>query len=519
MKSRDNAYNIIFILAVMALFLIPSLGMAVYPTTVSYENRELKEKPSVIGPDGGFNKGIFDDVSDYVADHIALRNEISALYAVLNAEIFSVSARDSVILGEDGWLYYTASSDDYLHKDPISGRELFNIAHNLALIQEYCELLGKKAVFAIAPNKNSLYGEHMPKAYKDAKDRFNNEFSDMERLMPYLKAEGVNYVDLEELFKAQDETLYYKKDSHWNNKGALLVYNELMKKVGIAAVDLSEEAAGTTVPDLSDIASGAVALDFSKEVPEASDDFIGDLNKMLYGIAAKPEERLNYIKNRTYFYYNSNDSGEVLDLDDAEMVEKNEVETVNPYGSGNLLMYRDSFANSLIPYLSQSFSYAYYSKIVPYNLTDLVTRSPDYVMIEKAERHLPTFAEVPPVMSAPSRQIGEERENAELLGKPLEIKNDGAYYNITGWLKAADVVSEDSRIYVALGASDSAEDSFNISGAGLAYEAFLTSGKAGDFGFSCYIPASLGQLEDMDISVIVESEGKYFEERWNKAGQ
>ncbi|MCR4657183.1 MAG: hypothetical protein K5770_13325 [Lachnospiraceae bacterium] len=472
MKQEKKAYDIIFILTVMVLLLIPSLGMIFYPTTVSYENRELKELPVVFTPDGSFNRGFFDEVSDYAADHIALRNEISALYAVANAGIFSVSARDSVILGEDGWLYYTASSDDYLHKDLISGRELFNIAHNMALMQEYCRLLGKEAVFIIAPNKNSLYGEHMPKAYKDAKLRFDNEYSDMERLMPYLSAEGVNHIDLEELLRARDETLYYKTDSHWNNKGALIVYRELMEKAGVRAPDFSQEAPGVSV------------------------DFTGDLNKMLYGMAAKPEERLEYIKDRTYFYYKD---GEAINIEDSEMVENNEVETVNPYGSGNLLMYRDSFANSLIPYLSQTFSYAFYSKIVPYNLTDLVTKAPDYVIIEKAERHLPTFAEVPPIMSAPLRMIETEPLEAELLSENTDIKNDGVYYNISGWLKDTDIVSEDSGIYICPG-----------EWAGQAYEAFLVSGKAGDYGFSCYIPVSSGLPEDTDFSVIVENNGVYY---------
>ena len=123
--ERGKINDIIFIFAVMAILLIPSAGMAVRPTTATYENRRLEEAPKAYYGDGSFNKGFFDDVSDYVSDHIAFRNEISALYAVLNDKAFSVSAREGVILGEEGWLYYTASSDDYLHKDLISGRKLY----------------------------------------------------------------------------------------------------------------------------------------------------------------------------------------------------------------------------------------------------------------------------------------------------------------------------------------------------------------------------------------------------------
>ncbi|MCR5734448.1 MAG: hypothetical protein K6G22_07590, partial [Lachnospiraceae bacterium] len=242
--------------------------------------------------------------------------------------------------------------------------------------------------------------------------------------------------------------------------------------------------------------AGVQPLFFDEDAPVISKNFVGDLNKMLYGMAAKPQEWLEYKQDRTYFYIKD---GQVTDSPDPEMVEENDVETVNADGSGNLLMYRDSFANSLIPYLSQSFSYAYYTKTVPYNMTDLVVKEPDYVIFEKAERHLPTFAEVPPIMSAPLRQIAGEPEETELLKAPLEIKNDGVYVNISGRLGNTDIVSDDSRIYISLD-----------EGSGSAYEAFLTCTGNEEFGFSCYIPATLWQ--EQDILVIVESEGRYFEE-------
>ncbi|MCR4656745.1 MAG: hypothetical protein K5770_11015, partial [Lachnospiraceae bacterium] len=260
--------DLIFILAFTALLLIPSAGMLFFPTTVSYENRNLKESPHIQDTDGKLNMSLPDDISDYVSDHIALKNETVSLFAVLNAGLFSVSARQNVIYGEDDWLYYTASTDDYLHKNPISDRKLYAIAHNMLLMQEYCDLLGKKAVFAIAPNKNSLYGEHMPKAYRDARAGSLSEYSDLDRLRPFLIAEGVNHADLTELFESRDETLYYKKDSHWNNKGALVVYRELMQRAGVQP------------------------LFFDEDAPVISKNFVGDLNKMLYGMAAKPQEWL-----------------------------------------------------------------------------------------------------------------------------------------------------------------------------------------------------------------------------------
>ncbi len=488
MKCRLS--NLIFILISAAICLAPSLGMALGLSEPSYENRKLADRPTLYRADGSFNLGICEEASDYVSDHIALRNELSALYAVLNAKLFSVSSRNGVIFGKNDWLYYTASSDDYLHKNLISDRELYNIAHNISLIEEYCELLGKKFVFTIAPNKNTLYGENMPYAYKDAlirnaelyesgKDgdfrhekyapdiidseigKRREEFpNDLERLTPVLETEGVNYVDLKELFEGQDETLYYSKDSHWNNKGAALVHDALLEGLGVPCKGLSGIE------------------------PDKSRDYIGDLNRMLYGMAAEPEERLAYPLNLK-------DPGCDPEADEAE--------TKGSDGAGNLLMYRDSFANSLIPLFQDEFSYAYYSKLMPYQMTDLITKAPDYVIIEKAERHLPSFAEVPPVMSAPVRALPAEREEKALEGCCMEIRQDGAFLSVTGSLGGSAPLEDDSRIYIEINEEGMATD----------YEAFLVSGEgADDYRYACYVPALNGISRDAVIDVLAWSGDK-----------
>ena len=505
--TKERASNFIFIILCMGCLLIPSVGMFIRPTQISYENRELAELPSLWSADGTFNRAFFDGLSDYVADHIALRDQLTAAQAIAEERIFSVSARDSVIAGDRDWLYYTATLDDYLHVDQISDRELYNIAHNVYLIQEYCTLLGKKFLFTIPPNKNSLYDEQMPAVYRRERERNienGRAESDFERLLPYLEAEGVHYIDLDRLFSEQEAVLYYRKDSHWNNEGARLVYNALLDELGIGHENYE---------DLE---------------PAITNDYIGDLNQMLYGAAAQPEEALHYLNSKDYFYY---ENGEAVTAPDSDMVEENEVETINPLGKGNLLMYRDSFGNSLIPFLSEHFSYAYYSKIVPYPLSDLVTKLPDYVIIEKVERHLPTLAEVAPVMSAPLRTFSAERMEAAWSPATLAASYDGVFYRFSGDLTpysfkvnapelqeellkddSLHILSDDCKIYIEI------EDA----GAVTDYEAFLTSksvdGEAHDHCFDCYVPALSALEPDAVVRVIAETDGKYLIAAQEKLG-
>lgn len=452
---------LLYIVTVIGICLIPLALMGVRPTAQTTENKKLAEKP-VLMDETGFNKDFLSDAGDYFTDHFAFRQELVAADAKLRSGIFEVSAVDSVIRGENGWLYYEATLDDYQHRNSVSDRMLFNMAHNTALMQEYAELLGKTFVFTIAPNKNSLYGENMP-------ERYNYTVageSDAERLKPWLEKEGVHYVDLFALFEKQDGVLYYARDSHWNQRGAVLVYNALLDACNIAH------------ETWEDVES------------EIRCDYYGDLNLMLYPVGAVPEDEVHFKKEFTYGYGK-----------EGATVEDTFIQTTNPEGSGKLLMYRDSFGNSLLPYFAQHFASATFSKVVPYPMTDLVTAEPDVVIVEKVERHLPTLGEVPPVMNGLSRTLDAPVQTAE-GSTTLKMKKEGSYYQLSGIADeaAADV---DSRFYVEVDDGEKAG----------VYEAFCVNlsenGTSSDYGFLLYLSQLYINSDEIKVKVIAETDGQF----------
>lgn len=66
---------------------------------------------------------------------------------------------DTVIVGKNDWLYYTASLDNYLGQNLMSDQEVYNAAYNLSIVQEYVQSRGAKFLVAVPPNKNSLIWE------------------------------------------------------------------------------------------------------------------------------------------------------------------------------------------------------------------------------------------------------------------------------------------------------------------------------------------------------------------------
>lgn len=459
--KRAGAFQVLYIFAVIGICLIPFAMMRIRPTTQTTENKTLAEKPALVD-ENGFNRDFLSDAGDYFSDHFAFRQELVAADAKLRSALFGVSAVDSVIQGKNGWLYYEATLDDYQHKNGVSDRMLFNMAHNTALMQEYAQLLGKTFVFTIAPNKNSLYGENMPERYHYTVA----EESDAARLVPWLEKEGVHYVDLFRLFEEQEGVLYYARDSHWNQEGAVLVYNALLDACGI------EHETWENV---------------EKQV---RCDYYGDLNLMLYPVGAVPEEDVHFEKEFTYAY-----------SEEGATVEDTFIQTVNPQGSGNLLMYRDSFGNSLLPYMAQHFANAVFSKVVPYPMTDLVTAAPDVVIVEKVERHLPTLGEVPPVMSGLARTLGAEP--AAVRSKTtLQMTKEGSYLKFSGIADEA-FLDVDGRLYVEVDDGETA---------GI-YEAFCVKqsgdGVSSDYGFVLYLSQLYVNNSVIQVKVIAEKDGQF----------
>ena len=104
--------SLIFILACMAVCLLPLAGMAVRPTTVSTENRAMSDFPDLKREDGGWNQEFFREFEKYFNEHFAFRNELVYADAVIQTSLFQVSSVDTVTYGKDGWLYYTSTLDD-----------------------------------------------------------------------------------------------------------------------------------------------------------------------------------------------------------------------------------------------------------------------------------------------------------------------------------------------------------------------------------------------------------------------
>ena len=114
-------------------------------------------------------------------------------------------------------------------------------------MQEYCEENGIGFCFTIAPNKNSLYGGQMPARYTAASVR------NAQLLQQQMEQQNVRYVDLFKTLSDHEEQLYYRRDSHWNMRGAQLAAQTLLKELKGSEAEFDSCINGKTSPHTGDL--------------------------------------------------------------------------------------------------------------------------------------------------------------------------------------------------------------------------------------------------------------------------
>lgn len=438
--------SIIFVAACMLLCLIPSVGMLLFPTTQTTENKAMAAPPSLMA-EGKVNADFFEDFENYFNEHIALRNPMLYADAAIQTALFQESNVSGVIDGTDGWLYYSSTLSDYQGTDVLSQRQLSAIANNLAVVDSYLQDKNIDFVFTIAPNKNTLYGENMPYYKSMVVDPDHGA----KLLKDHLTRQDVSYLDLFALFEEQDEVLYQKRDSHWNTKGARLAYDAILDDLGKKHED------------------------FAKAEPTVIKDRNGDLNKMLYSFYGPAEENYDYGLLDSYTYTEGDD------------VEDGWIITENGSGAETLVMFRDSFANTLIPFMSSQFKTAYYSKGAPNALEEYVEAySPDYVVMEKVERNISDYLDMPPVLMPAQAELPDKLTIAETdsTAELTEYEFDMRYWRLGGKLDETRL-TDDSKVLVSVN--------------GKVYPAYLDGGN----GYYLYLKkAELTAVADVQVYAV-----------------
>ncbi|MBQ8995025.1 MAG: hypothetical protein IJ091_04345 [Oscillospiraceae bacterium] len=233
---RKNRLLIILFLSVLVLPVLLYPFLSPYMDTENYENRTLAEFPSL--KDG---TSFLDGFTVWFNDHLPYKNQMVSLHSNLFLSLFNATPNPRVVVGEDGWLYYNNYDaenpiDDILGRSAFSAEEMGRIQKNLS---EAGASLGERDisfVFLLAPNKESIYREHLPEyllsvAVPETRaDVLVSGLSEDEFVLVYPR---------DALLYGKDNwQLYYRYDTHWNKLGAYIGFREICERLGIVLPEL-----------------------------------------------------------------------------------------------------------------------------------------------------------------------------------------------------------------------------------------------------------------------------------------
>jgi len=268
-----------------------------------------------------------------------------------------------VVKGKEDWYflgdYY--SNDIRVSKgiNNFSKGELDWTSNNMIEFKNFLDKEKIPLYMIIVPNKLTIYGDYLPITKSDKPTK-------MEQLTKCLLRNGINLIDIKQaLMNHRDHVLYLKADSHWNEYGAFYGYEALMRKIQSDFQNLKI----LRMEDFNITSSASNHQDLTRTLSSNIYDIIINFQPN-FKSQAFPVNK-HGIKGNAYSQR----------PDDYELRFQNKSQPLK------VVIFRDSFFTSMIPWLNESFGETVFIWDFP-DKNQVLTEKPDFVIFEIVERNL-----------------------------------------------------------------------------------------------------------------------------------
>lgn len=315
----------------------------------------------------------WDSPGDWFEDHFGFRATLIRWYGESRLFVLGVSPSTSVASGQDGWLFYAddSSLDDFARIDPMTPDALANWREAIVRARDWLRRQrpdGVPYIFTVAPDKHVIYPDELPPGLAQVGD-----LSRTDQLYTALQDLGVA-VDVRPALREASarERIYQRTDTHWNDRGALIAYQQIVNAVRLR---VPATPAAWSRDDFD-------AVD--REVPAM------DLGRMIGLSRVLRETDMTLVPRRPR-------RARVVEPAGAQPTDElgRIVTAIDDPSLPRAVIFRDSFVSRLVPFLSEHFSRAVYVWQNDFD-ADLVTKErPDVVIQEIVGRHLYSFIPSP----------------------------------------------------------------------------------------------------------------------------
>jgi hypothetical protein len=335
LRKQDSYKSILGILLLIYIGGVVMLNMVSTDKVFSEaENRRLEQAPTLSTSqvmDGRFTT----NYEKYVSDQFPLRDFWVGVKSK-SEKALGKKENNGVYLARDGYLMEKFEKPEEKHlKSKVD-----------EINSNFSNMPNVDAFFILVPNSVKVLEDKLP-PYAPAAD----ELIYINKVKESLD-DNINFVDIyDTLYANKDEYIYYKTDHHWTTKGAYLAYEKLMENMGIE-------------PHGEDYF----------HIKKVTDSFYGSLYSKSGFRNIDPDSIELYIpKKEEVSKVEFVEEGKVSDsIYDMENLDKKDKYTVflggnhplikintNINNGKKLLIIKDSYANSFIPFLTGHFSEIY----------------------------------------------------------------------------------------------------------------------------------------------------------------
>jgi len=302
----------------------------------------------------------------YFDDHLGLRESMIRNFTRFNIALFGVSPTDKLVLGREDWLFF-GDANAIAHVrgvDPLGPGELARWRRVLEERRDWLAERGIAYLLILVPDKHEIYAEYLPPSLSPA-----TETRPLDQLASYLATESdIDVLDLRAPLLAEKAArrVYHRTDTHWNDAGAYAAYR--------ATLDRLREI----LPRLENARELKVRRGVEDQPGLGLASLVGleDIYPEEVLIAEPVDSRAEIAREYQAGY-------------------ERRVRTLSPFAHGvsdsklpRAVMFRDSFANALVPYLSEHFRRILYVWNRDVDPRVVATEKPDIVIQQIVGRFL-----------------------------------------------------------------------------------------------------------------------------------
>ncbi len=353
-----NIFITVMFVVYILIFSVGSLVLADREFS-EMENRNLAQFPKV-SVENILNGEFSEDFEKYMSDQVIFKDWLVKLKVEENLAL-GIRKINGVYFGDDEMLIQEYSGP---------GEQLDK---NIEFINEFVRSNDElKFTFMLIPNACYIYGDKLPEFADE-----NKQDEVMEDIKQKL-CDNINVVDVSNnLVKAQAESenlLYYRTDHHWTSDGAYIGYTELCKQFGLEATPLTELKYEVICDDFyGSMYSNAPTYNQS---PDEITLYSNPKNKCTVeylDTGVTTESLYNYDnlkkKDKYTFFMDGNHSLIRITSNKIRMNPEQEVK--------KLIIIKDSYANCMIPMLTDQFEEIYVVDLRYYHesVSELATKT------------------------------------------------------------------------------------------------------------------------------------------------